>query len=50
VALEQGRLGRALKCSLSEEEVATLRDSTALLLTKQIEAEDGVVLAKDDHS
>lgn len=46
-ALEQRRLYRALKCQLSAEDEAALRESAASLLVEEAAAEPGYVVSKD---
>jgi hypothetical protein len=45
--LEQRRLYRALKCQLTAEDEAALRESAALLLIEEPAAEPGNVVSED---
>jgi predicted RNA-binding protein YlxR (DUF448 family) len=48
-ALEQRKLGRALKCRVSAEDVARLRSAAASLLVGEAAVGTEIVLAKDEQ-
>jgi predicted RNA-binding protein YlxR (DUF448 family) len=47
IALEQQRLYRALKCQLTAEDEAALRESAASLVVEEAAAEPGNVVSED---